>query len=121
MTSQPPIDHAESSSSAPHESIDQLNQMRDEHSQGPYETGPLRAGFVSIRGVDHYAVRIDGVIWRSERSAEAIYDRNLRSDNLVKAGAMVAATFRVRWVPIALGSTRYGRSINITHLRRRNR
>ena len=116
MTAQPPIDHAESSSSAPHESIDQLDGPQDGHAQKA-----SRLGFVTVRGVDHYALEVDGSIWRSETAAEMLYAHNRRSDTLVKAGPTVADTFRVGWVPIELSSTRYGRSINLTHFRRRNR
>lgn len=121
MTEQPPPDHAESSSSVPQGPTDQLNQMRDEDSKGPYEISPLRAGFVKVRGEDHYAMRIHGDIWRSLTSAEMIYAQNLPFDPLVRAGAEVALTFRVQWVPIELGRTRYGRCINITKYRRRGR
>lgn len=78
-----------------------------------------RKGFVQVRGTDHYALEIDGQIWRSESSADVIYACNFRTANLVKAGAEVASTFKEYPVPVELSSTRYGRSVTMTKYRRR--
>lgn len=53
----------------------------------------MRKGFVRVRNVDHYAVEVDGRVWRTEFSADQIYERTYKSARLLKAGEKVAATF----------------------------